>query len=445
MPILHTSALSRYVEDADAAPGGYADPAMVARYEPLDLRYDTSVDQTLSPYSDAYFDQQMALYREVAGRPLDQELGELHSDNVDALRHAPNPTGIPDAATLAEYVRCVSSMLALAGLGERPTVLDMGAGHGLGSEVLAYTGCAVHAVDIDPGLGALSRERVAARNLDVTRFDLNFDDIGMLEDGRYDGAFFFQALHHCLRPWKLIADLKTKLQPDGVIAFVGEPIQSIWWRHWGLRLDPVSLYVARKSGWFESGWSHEFIRDCFVRNGYQLTFLTGGYRGDEIGIATASEAKRDAVLAHAHSLGFHERHAIGSVGEDNRYRSGLGEVATLCGRPAFRQRREGTDALIYGPYAAAAAGRYEVSLLVRQDGPQYRFWRPGRLTIDAIHGGQVEQLLRASVRGRGGSETRLLHYRFDLDRSVQDLEVRVFSHGAPVWTVSVPAIRRLEA
>lgn len=108
MPVLHTSALTRYVDDANAAPGGYQDPEIVARYEPLELAFDTIVDQSLSPYSDAYVSQQMNLYREIAGRDLDQEQGELHADDVTSLRRAPNPTGIPDAAVLAEYVRCVA-------------------------------------------------------------------------------------------------------------------------------------------------------------------------------------------------------------------------------------------------------------------------------------------------------------------------------------------------
>lgn len=443
MPVLHTSALTQYVDDANAAPGGYQDPEIVARYEPMELVFDTVIDHSLSPYSEAYFDQQMALYREISGRDLDQEQGELHADDLEGLRRAPNPTGIQDSAVLAEYVRCVSSMLALSCLNGRPTVLDMGAGHGLGSEVIAYTGCEVHAVDIDAGLGALSRERIAARDLDVTRFDLNFDDLSVLEDDRYDGAFFFQALHHCLRPWKLIADLKTKLHDDGVIAFVGEPVQSYWWQHWGVRLDPVSLYVARRDGWFESGWSHAFIRDCFERSGFHLTFLTGGYRGDEIGIATRSETKRQTVLDFARKMGLEEVRMAGSVGGDRQYQSNLGEDTRLLGRPAFRQVRKGKDALVYGPYADVAAGKYEVSMLVQYSGPRPRFGRAEHLTIDIIHGPAPETLFKTRERPKGAGKVRLLQYRFDVNADAKSLEVRVFSHGEPDWIVSVPTIRRI--
>ena len=443
MPVLHTSALSQYVDDANAAPGGYQDPEIVSRYEPIELMFDTVIDHSLSPYSETYFDQQMALYREISGRDLDQEQGELHADDVEGLRRAPNPTGIQDSAVLAEYVRCVSSMLALSCLNGRPTVLDMGAGHGLGSEIIAYTGCEVHAVDIDAGLGALSRERIAARDLDVTRFDLNFDDLSALEDDRYDGAFFFQALHHCLRPWKLIADLKTKLHDDGVIAFVGEPVQSYWWQHWGVRLDPVSLYVARRDGWFESGWSHAFIRDCFERSGFHLTFLTGGYRGDEIGIATCSEARRQTVLRLAGELSLHEVHAVGSIGDDRHYQSSLGEPTRLLGRPAFRQVRAGNDALVYGPYADVTAGTYEVSMLVQYSRPLRRFRNAEHLRIDIIHGPEFKTLFRTRERTGSVGRVRLLQYRFDVDADTRKLEVRAFPRGAPGWIISVPIIRRV--
>ena len=443
MPVLHTSALAQYFEDANKAPGGYRDPAIVAKYEPIDLVFETAVDQTLSPYSDAYFEQQLALYSEIAGRPLDQALGELHIDDLDKLYHAPNPMGIEDGAVAAEYVRSVATMLSLACLKDRPTVLDMGAGHGLGSEVIAYAGYAVDAVDIDANLGRLSRRRSAARDLAITRLDLNFDDLSSLADTHYAGAFFSQALHHALRPWKLIADLATKIEPDGVIAFVGEPIQSIWWQHWGIRLDPVSLFVARAYGWFESGWSHSFIRACFERSGFTLTFLTGGYDGGEIGIATRTERKRQEVLAKARHLGLHEVYNTGTIAVDQQYRSNFGEPTTLAGRPAFRQMQRDCGALIHGPRASVAAGRYEVSLLAKREGPLWRFGGSGHLTIDVVHGAGLKTVLRRRVRAYGTGKVRLLQYRLVVDSDAQDLEIRAFPHGVSDWTVSIPTIRRL--
>ena len=90
------------------------------------------------------------------------------------------------------------AMLAICGLPTGAKVLDMGAGHGISSEVFAFCGCSVHAVDIDPGLARLSATRSAARNYDITRSILNFDDLASIPDNAYHAAFFFQSLGFCL-------------------------------------------------------------------------------------------------------------------------------------------------------------------------------------------------------------------------------------------------------
>ena len=59
-----------------------------------------------------------------------------------------------------------------------------------------------------------------------------------------------------------------------------------FWKNWGLRIDDIeSAYVARKFGWFESGWSGEFLEKCFRKNGMRLKQFTGGHAQSSIGIA----------------------------------------------------------------------------------------------------------------------------------------------------------------
>ncbi|MET3725070.1 methyltransferase domain-containing protein [Sphingomonas trueperi] len=287
--------------------GNLGAPGVSERFYPIDFKFKTSVDQSLNPFSPEYYDQQLALYREIAGRELNQWDGELHPVDVPSLVSAPNPLGLGLPNFVSEHVRAISTMLGVADLPSSPFVLDLGAGHGLSSEILAFCGCIVRAIDIDPALGELSQLRATARSLPIQRSILSYDDITTVPNGGYKAAFFFQSLHHCLKPWRLIADLSTKLEPNGVIAFTGEPIQA-GWRNWGLRLDQESLYVARKYGWFESGWSHEFIRACFMRNGYTLHFVSGGHGGGEIGFAALDPAKAALCLAKARSMGLVERY-----------------------------------------------------------------------------------------------------------------------------------------
>ena len=303
MPEMNAEQLAEFVRIVDTEyAGDLCATGVAARFYPIDFKYSTRVDQDLNPFSPEYYDQQLALYREIAGRELNQWDGELHPVDVASLVNAPNPLGLGLPNFIGEHVRAISTMLGVADLSPSPFVLDLGAGHGLSSEILAFSGCIVRAIDIDPALGELSRLRAAARGLPIERSILSYDDISSIPDGGYKAAFFFQSLHHCLKPWKLIADLKEKLESQGVIAFTGEPIQA-GWKNWGLRQDQESLYVARKYGWFESGWSHDFIRACFTRNGYTLHFVSGGHGGGEIGFASLEPGKAQQSLAKAQGMG----------------------------------------------------------------------------------------------------------------------------------------------
>ena len=311
MPTLRTNDLSEFVRVIDEEYGGNLNaPGVAERFYPMELEFSTKVNQNLDPFSIEYYNNQLRLYEEIAGRALDQWSGELHPVDVASLAVAANPLGITNAGHVSEHVRALAAMLKLSDLGETPQILDMGAGHGLSSELFAFCGCQVSAVDIDPELTKLSNQRSAARSLKIKRYNLNYDDLSMLPEDRYEAAFFFQSLHHSLRPWELIRDLHSKLVSGGLIAFTGEPIDAPHWKHWGLRMDQESIYVARKFGWFESGWSHEFIRQCFSINGYALTFFSGGHGGGEIAIASADATKVQAAETRAAAMGLTVRFPV---------------------------------------------------------------------------------------------------------------------------------------
>lgn len=302
---LSTKNLDLLVEFIDNECNGNAgNPEISEKFNGDLFTYKTKINQTLDPFGNEYFNSQIRLYEEISGRNLDQWSGELHQVNIDDLLRTSNPQGIYDVNHVAENVRSLSSMLSLSNLKTAAKVLDLGAGHGLSSEVYAFCGASVSAIDIDPLLSELSEKRAKARYLNINRIISNFDNLDMLEDRSYDAAFFFQSLHHALHPHKLISELKKKLSDDGVIAFSGEPINAIWWKHWGIRLDFESLYVARKFGWFESGWSIEYITECFKRNGFNLLLMKGGTSGSLIGITSKNANRIDQMYEKAVQIGF---------------------------------------------------------------------------------------------------------------------------------------------
>jgi len=433
---LHTSHLSEYVAAVAAAKGDFDDDALKERYIPFDLDYDTKVDTLLDPFSDEYFQQQIALYTEIAGRFLNQASGELHPMNIEPLIGSANPLGSRDVASTGEQVRVISTMLAMACLKSEPRVLDMGAGQGLSSEIYAFSGCRVHAIDIDPVLGELSRRRAADRGLDILRSTMNFDDIVQLEEAAYEAAFFYQSLHHCLKPWELIKALSTKIREDGVIVFSGEPIQTHWWPHWGVRLDHVSLFVARGHGWFESGFSHGFLSNCFARNGFRLDFFRGGQDGGEIGIATQSPERREEVLQRAKLLGLDR---VDGGAPNSSFHSKIGRSVSLFGRPGYEQVRSGSGVLIYGPYQDLKPGKYKISAIVHVEGEH------GSIVIDVVSRSGEQKHFEKEFFAISIGLGKLIHFIVDFPEGARAVEVRGAVVSGQGWSISLPTIISISA
>lgn len=436
---LHTSQLDAFRDVVNRASGDVNHPDVTSKYPDFRIEFDAVVDQTISPFSEEYFRQQQTLYEEIAGRRLNQTDGELHLANPDELIASANPIGLTNVSHMAEYSRGFLAMLSLANLPPDAHVLDMGAGHGVSSELLGFCGCTVHAVDIDPVLGQVSRTRAAKRNYKLTRSDLNFDDVGSLAESGFSAAFFYQSLHHCLRPWELIGQLRSKLESDGLIAFAGEPIQTTWWSHWGLRLDPESVYVAREYGWFESGWSHRFISECFSKNGMQLLFFTGGINGSEIGIASTDTTQLSKVRARAKDIGLREITEPFGTGPE-RYLTQIGAPAEIMDRPGFRQTSEPNGMLMYGPYAQLTPGEYEISLFVTYaEGSRRNEW----MKMDVVSNYGTVRHWEREIHPSRAAESEVVKFIFKLAQPVDGIEFRARVQGFRDWAVSIPAIRKI--
>lgn len=433
MVALRVEDLDKFVDSVERL--GFAHPDVVAKF-PSRFEYLTRVDQTIDPFSEHYYSQQVALYEEISNKKLNQVDGELHPVDINLLLTAPNPLGIPDVGHVSEHVRALSAMLSISGLGQNAKVLDMGAGHGLSSEVFAFSGCQVHAVDIDPLLSQLSIQRSATRHLGITRSTLNFDDLSEIPSRTYQAAYFFQSLHHCLRPWLLIAALKEKIVADGVIGFTGEPIQTHWWNNWGIRLDHESLFVARARGWFESGWSHQFIRECFKRSGFKLMFFSGGHAGGEIGIASLSQERLDKIAENAAKIGHLEVMSEGSDGiAPQKYLTQIGESKETRGYSTLPTHNGGY--LCYGPYLKLKPGRYSVGLTLMHNEVE-----SSHVIFDLVSEGGTKQHFQdridVSVRG-----TAKVYREFHIVRETASVEARVLVVGSGNWYCTMPEIKLL--
>lgn len=254
--------------------GGLKSAACVEWMSDFEYVLDTRVDERLDPFSEAYVEEQLAVYRELSGRELDQEQHEQTPFDFDASLRGANPYGSDDPSFLVPHAVAVLHSLYLAELPPSPRVLDMGCGWGLSTELMGFCGARLTCVDVNPDFLRLVRERAAARGLDVRTVQAEFESFESDEQG-YDMAIFYECLHHTVRPWRALENVARAVADDGKIVLSGEPIQSTWWRTWGLRLDPASVYSTRKHGWFESGFSRSFLRRCFERCGRRVQMYPG--------------------------------------------------------------------------------------------------------------------------------------------------------------------------
>jgi len=277
--------LDDFVTEVDKLGGPRSDRAMAA-FPVINLAYNTKIDVNLDPFSDAYFLQQIRLHTEISGKVFNQSINELGEDIDKNLIYAHNPSNNPNIGGMAGHLRAVANAIVIANLPNSANILDLGVGSGYTSEFMAFCGGKVDAIDINPKQIDLINTRAERLSLPITAKVGNFDKIEA--DRKYDLIFFYESLHHAARPWLLIDDISKLLRPNGKIAFAGEPINSWWWPNWGLRLDLEALYMMRKYGWLESGWSEQFIRNCFEKANLKLSLYPDiGLNRGAIGIATS--------------------------------------------------------------------------------------------------------------------------------------------------------------
>ena len=262
--LLTESLLDEFVEKSDKL-GGPGSPACDAYWADFGYQPTYVVDQSLDPFSEAYVSEQIKLYSELSGRELNQHEFEKTNFEISSYVDAANPYNHPYPSELALHTERLSKAFRLAGVRRNALLLDMGCGWGVSSELAAFLGLKVSAVDINAIFVELVNARARKSGRPIHAVQSDFDSYE--SPVAVDAILFYECLHHAVRPWILIKSLTKSLVPDGKLILAGEPINDFWWTHWGLRLDALSIYCIRKFGWFESGWSLPFITEVIEQAG----------------------------------------------------------------------------------------------------------------------------------------------------------------------------------
>jgi 2-polyprenyl-3-methyl-5-hydroxy-6-metoxy-1,4-benzoquinol methylase len=277
--------LDQFVARVDAL-GGAADPRATAWWKPFRYRRRVKIDENLDPFSRPYVDQQIALYREISGREIDQRKNELSAFHLAEHVAAVNPYAYQSPSAVGLHLSRLSRALQHADLAIGDQVLDMGSGWGLSSELFAYAGLKVTALDINPDFVELVRQRSARTGLPISAVLGTFEEIPAGD--LYHAALYYECLHHAIRPWETLSAVHERLRPGGKLILAGETISDSW-RHWGMLLDPLSVYCIRKYGWFETGFTVKLLRECIRRSGFDVRYCAS--EGGTIGWIVVAVAR----------------------------------------------------------------------------------------------------------------------------------------------------------
>lgn len=263
--------LDAFIEKSDAL-GGPDHPDTHAYWSGFRYIPSVTVDTNLDPDSHEYFSQMMNLYEELSGRLIDQKITELTMLNVDELVDLESPLAFQKPSQKAIHYLRLAKAIQIADLPKSAHFLDMGCGWGFSSELLAQMGFNVLAIDINPLFVELVQRRAKRLNLNINVMESSFDDC-VIGPTSFDAVLFNECFHHAVYPNNLLRNIYSFLKPSGKLILTGEPIQDLWWPNWGLRLDAISVYCARKFGWFESGWSELYLKRKLAENNFIPIFF----------------------------------------------------------------------------------------------------------------------------------------------------------------------------
>jgi len=268
---LNKASLDEFVRRSDEL-GGPSTPGCADFWTGLQYSPDTPLDKQCEPLSHDYYDQQIALYREMTGHDY-KELEHEFTPGVpvESLLSAPNAYGFMAPHEYARHCVALGMLVNRLSLSAEETVLELGSGWGFCQEFLASCGLQTTGIDVNPDFVCTSNQRLDRLGFGSRVRLMPFGDIGS-DLGLFDVVLSYEAFHHAVDPLALLRRCVDCLRGNGRVVLAAEPFNNFY-HSWGLRLDPYSVYCINKYGWFESGWSAEYMSFLFAIAGLEAEFI----------------------------------------------------------------------------------------------------------------------------------------------------------------------------
>lgn len=272
---LNMHSIKDFIEKSDAL-GGPTTSECKAYWQDLVYEPACPLDAQDEPLSQRYKAQQLALYEEITGHQyLDKRDEFTPGVPVERLLNAPNACDHGSPADYAKHCVAMGLLVKQLALPRGARILELGSGWGFSQEFLSQCGFDTVGLDANPDFVATSNARLQRLGFGARVVQSTFEDISPDTLGNFDAIVAYEAFHHAVDPYSVLRKAVACLKPEGVFAIAGEPFNN-YYRTWGLRHDCLSIYCIRKFGWFESGWSVEYMADLFGRCGMEATFADMG-------------------------------------------------------------------------------------------------------------------------------------------------------------------------
>jgi len=186
----------------------------------------------------------------ILGETYDARRHENFDFDLAQMIECPYPYITKEPTIIAQQVRDWANVLEAIDLPRNSRILEMGAGWGNTSLLLAQSGFEVSVLDINPLYLDLITKRCGRLGLKIDTIEGEFLDITKL-DQQYDAVLFYESFHHCLEHGELLRSVKTRLTKGGRVYFAGEPIIENAPYAWGLNPSGEALFQMHTHGWME--------------------------------------------------------------------------------------------------------------------------------------------------------------------------------------------------